>query len=71
MIMDIAQVFVAVIYCFLAAGTVFGFAALKPVLVKEEVYHNLCSGEAVCYEQEMRWVVSPQYSVSVSDISQS
>ncbi|KAE8348814.1 major facilitator superfamily domain-containing protein [Aspergillus coremiiformis] len=56
----ILQVCMAVIYCFLAAGVVFGFAALKPVLIREGVYHNLCSNEElnepqnVCYPQELR-----------------
>ncbi|KAJ5096373.1 Major facilitator superfamily domain general substrate transporter [Penicillium alfredii] len=56
----IAQVFFAVLYCFLAAGVVFGFAALKPVLVREKVYRNLCSTEEleqdvpVCDGQEIR-----------------
>lgn len=54
------QVCAAVIYCFLAAGVVFGFAALKPVLIQEGVYHSMCSKEElnerqdVCYSQELR-----------------
>lgn len=56
----ILQVCIAVIYCFLAAGIVFGFAALKPVLIREGVYHSMCSKEEldkrqdVCYSQEIR-----------------
>ncbi|PKX90356.1 putative MFS transporter Fmp42 [Aspergillus novofumigatus IBT 16806] len=56
----ICQVIIAVIYCFLAAGVVFGFAALKPVLIREGVYRNLCSRDElsknreVCYGQELR-----------------
>ncbi|KAJ5355642.1 Major facilitator superfamily domain general substrate transporter [Penicillium concentricum] len=56
----IAQVCTAVVYCFLAAGIVFGFAALKPVLIREKVYRNLCSQTEleedvdVCYGQEIR-----------------
>ncbi|KAE8148078.1 major facilitator superfamily domain-containing protein [Aspergillus avenaceus] len=56
----ILQVCIAVFYCFLAAGIVFGFAALKPVLIKEGVYHHLCAGDElykgqdVCYPQELR-----------------
>lgn len=56
----IAQVFIAVIYCLLAAGPVFGFAALKPVLVEQGVYRNLCTKDElsedvwVCYGQEVR-----------------
>lgn len=58
------QVVVAVIYCLLAAGIVFGYAALKPVLVREGVYRDLCTGEDLgtgedskirtCYAQELR-----------------
>jgi Sec-independent protein secretion pathway component TatC len=54
------QVAVAVIYCLFAAGIVFGYAALKPVLIKEGVYRNKCTeeelenGVRVCYEQEIR-----------------
>ncbi|MCJ1362390.1 hypothetical protein MMC16_001493 [Acarospora aff. strigata] len=60
----ILQVAVAVIYCLLSAGIVFGYAALKPVLVKEGVYKDRCREEGVhpqsdgglrtCYEQEIR-----------------
>lgn len=50
----------AVIYCLFGAGIVFGYAAIKPVLVKEGVYRNLCTedelkeGVHVCYEQELK-----------------
>ncbi|KAK0251085.1 hypothetical protein B0A54_00026 [Friedmanniomyces endolithicus] len=56
----ILQVGVAVIYCLLAAGIVFGYAAIKPVLVEEGVYRDKCTqdeldeGVWVCYEQELR-----------------
>ncbi|KAF2458418.1 major facilitator superfamily domain-containing protein [Lineolata rhizophorae] len=56
----ILQVGVAVVYCLLAAGIVFGYAALKPVLIREEVYRWTCTekelerGVRVCYEQEIR-----------------
>lgn len=48
------------IYCLLAAGVVFGYAALKPVLIQENVYRNLCTPEEieknvrVCVAQEIR-----------------
>lgn len=51
----------AVLHCFLAAGIVFGFAAIKPVLIRENVYRNLCSQEelegdvGVCDGQEIRY----------------
>lgn len=56
------QVVIAVIYCFLSAGIVFGFAAIKPVLIQEGVYRDKCGQEEieqsqeVCYGQELRWV---------------
>lgn len=58
------QVTLAVVYCLLAVGIVFGYAALKPVLVMEGVYRDLCTGGddsrtgdgemRTCYEQELR-----------------
>jgi len=58
----ILQVGTAVGYCLLAAGPVFGYAALKPVLIKEGVYAGLCNdapsekgGARTCYEQELRY----------------
>lgn len=56
----IAQVAVAVLYCLFAAGVVFGYAAIKPVLIQEGVYRDKCTKEEldngvwVCYEQELR-----------------
>ncbi|MCJ1359685.1 MAG: hypothetical protein MMC33_009687 [Icmadophila ericetorum] len=54
------QVLVAVIYCLFAAGVVFGYAAFKPVLVKEGVYSDLCTEDdpprhnRTCDQQEIR-----------------
>ncbi|KAB2574573.1 putative major facilitator superfamily transporter protein [Lasiodiplodia theobromae] len=54
------QVFAAVVYCLLAAGIVFGYAAIKPVLIAQGVYRDRCTdaeldkGVRVCYEQELR-----------------
>ena len=56
----IAQVAVAVVYCLFAAGVVFGYAAVKPVLIHEGVYRDKCTKEEldngvwVCYGQELR-----------------
>lgn len=56
----ILQVFIAVMYCLAAAGVVFGFAAIKPVLIDQGVYRDRCTkqelrdGVWVCYEQELR-----------------
>ena len=53
------QICIAIIYCLFAAGIVFGYAALKPVLIREEVYRNLCTkdeidrGARTCYAQEL------------------
>ena len=61
----IVQVLVAVIYCLLAAGIVFGYAAIKPVLIHEGVYRDRCTkdeldqGVRTCYEQEIRSVHVP------------
>jgi len=54
------QVGLAVVYCLFAAGVVFGYAALKPVMIKEGIYRDKCTEEEiekglrVCYEQEIR-----------------
>jgi len=55
----IFQVITAVVFCLFAAGVVFGYAALKPVLIREHVYRDYCTEEElekdvrVCYEQEI------------------
>ncbi|KAF2737640.1 MFS general substrate transporter [Polyplosphaeria fusca] len=56
----ILQVGLAVVYCLFAAGVVFGYAAIKPVLVDEGVYRDYCTQEEldnnvhVCYAQDLR-----------------
>ena len=56
----ILQVAVAVVYCLFAAGIVFGYAAIKPVLIQEGVYKDQCTqqelrdGTQPCYGQEIR-----------------
>ncbi|KAK6338686.1 hypothetical protein TWF696_009498 [Orbilia brochopaga] len=53
------QVALATIYCLLSAGVVFGYAAIKPVLVSEGVYRDRCTpeeiekGVRVCFGQEL------------------
>ncbi|KAI5364974.1 Putative major facilitator superfamily, MFS transporter superfamily [Septoria linicola] len=55
-----AQIVITIVSCWLASGIVFGFAALKPVLVDQGVYREYCSAEElelgveVCYEQDLR-----------------
>jgi nitrate/nitrite transporter NarK len=56
----IGQVVFTVLACWLASGIVFGFAALKPVLVDVGVYRDLCTPEElhsrvpICHEQDLR-----------------
>lgn len=56
----VAQVVVITLACWLASGIVFGFAALKPVLLKEGVYEWLCDKDQpedevdVCFNQELK-----------------
>lgn len=42
----IAQISCSIAWCLLAAGPVFGFAAIKPVLINEGVYLDRCNVEA-------------------------
>ncbi|KAH7326745.1 major facilitator superfamily transporter [Stachybotrys elegans] len=44
------QIAAAVIYCLFAAGIVFGYAALKPVLKSEGAYRDTCGGDDTCVE---------------------
>lgn len=58
------QVVIGCITCLLAAGITFGYAALKSVLVEEQVYRDLCTkdeldrGVPICYLQDQRCVYS-------------
>ena len=69
----IVQVAVAVIYCLFSSGIVFGYAALKPVLIREGVYGEYCSSrgsvhrEKTCYEQEIRYYGCSQSIETVAD----
>lgn len=52
-------------YCLLGAGIVFGYAALKPVLISEGIYREQCTKDEldrnvdVCYSQELRYASKP------------
>ncbi|KAI0404303.1 major facilitator superfamily domain-containing protein [Xylaria palmicola] len=46
----ILQIVCAVIYCLFAAGVVFGYAALKPVLKKTGAYRDICGDDDICIE---------------------
>ncbi|ROT40088.1 FMP42 protein [Sodiomyces alkalinus F11] len=42
----VLQVIVAVVYCLFAAGIVFGYAAIKPVLKHEGAYQDVCRSDS-------------------------
>ncbi|PWY77065.1 MFS transporter Fmp42 [Aspergillus heteromorphus CBS 117.55] len=71
----ILQVCIAVMYCLFAAGIIFGFAAIKPVLIKEGVYRSECSqdeldgGSDVCYGQELRLNLMFTIAAVVTNVS--
>jgi MFS family permease len=44
------QISVTVVYCLFAAGVVFGYAALKPVLKDEGAYQDVCGASDTCVE---------------------
>ena len=56
----VLQVVIAIIYCLFAAGVVFGYAAIKSVLIDEGIYKDYCTkqeledGTTPCYQQEIR-----------------
>ncbi|KAL4867618.1 hypothetical protein BDV12DRAFT_171021 [Aspergillus spectabilis] len=56
----LAQVVVTILACWFGSGIIFGYAALKPVLVAQGVYRDLCAPDELndefdtCYEQELR-----------------
>lgn len=56
----IIQVICAIIWCLFAAGPIFGFAALKPILIDQGVYHDICkvSTEGInlklCADQDLK-----------------
>lgn len=69
------QVLVTVLACWFASGIVFGFAALKPVLIKEGVYRELCTPEElkddveVCYAQDLRMNLFFAVASTTSNVS--
>ncbi|SMN22090.1 similar to Saccharomyces cerevisiae YMR221C FMP42 Putative protein of unknown function [Maudiozyma saulgeensis] len=56
----VIQIICACIWCLLASGIIFGFAALKPVLVQEGVYADVCPTgynsniDEPCQQQDMK-----------------
>ncbi|KAI1432126.1 amino acid transporter [Xylaria sp. CBS 124048] len=74
----LAQVVFGATLCCLASGIVFGFAALKPVLIAEGVYSELCKNTAddekrlrpvPCSEQDMRLNLSFVSASVVANVS--
>ena len=59
----LTQVVFTVLACWLSSGIVFGFAALKPVLIDQGLYRELCTRDEldanveVCYKQDLRSVI--------------
>ncbi|KAJ4118887.1 hypothetical protein NW768_010626 [Fusarium equiseti] len=76
------QVATGIIACWLAAGIVFGFAALKPILISEGIYSELCENDQrqlghkpdfqiPCAAQDMRLnllFISASISANVSSL---
>lgn len=56
----LVQVIFTIFTCWVASGILFGYAALKPILVEERIYHNLCTdtelenGVKLCIKQDLR-----------------
>ncbi|ORX36384.1 major facilitator superfamily domain-containing protein [Kockovaella imperatae] len=50
----LAQAGSSVIFCFFLVGIVFGFAALKPILVDSGVYSEYCNGQERCKKQDTK-----------------
>ncbi|KAL7409530.1 major facilitator superfamily domain-containing protein [Mrakia frigida] len=73
----LAQVLFGVLFCFLSAGVIFGFAALKPVLIGEGVYEYLCTTaerEAspppyVCKAQDLRLNTVFSYATVATNVA--
>ncbi|ANZ77979.1 BA75_05155T0 [Komagataella pastoris] len=45
----LVQIGCAMLWCLLAAGPIFGFAALKPVLIDQGIYHEKCKAEDLTF----------------------
>ncbi|KAI5962208.1 uncharacterized protein KGF55_003284 [Candida pseudojiufengensis] len=69
----ILQITCAIIWCLVAAGPVFGYAALKPILISQGVYENECTGSksinTKCVEQDLSLNMLFTVACSVTNIS--
>lgn len=45
----VVQVLCAIVWCLFSGGPIFGFAALKPILIKQHIYESLCDLEPVMF----------------------
>ncbi|KAF3993916.1 hypothetical protein FT663_01327 [Candidozyma haemuli var. vulneris] len=68
------QVTCAILWCLLAAGPVFGFAALKPVLIAQGVYSDRCDistsdSQVPCTEQDLALNLMFTVACMVTNIS--
>ncbi|KAM0746826.1 MFS general substrate transporter [Meredithblackwellia eburnea MCA 4105] len=55
--LKIAQIVCAIIFCLFCAGVIFGFAALKPVLIQEGIYADLCEPGERHQDEDGNWNV--------------
>lgn len=64
------QIVSALIICLLAAGPIFGFAAIRPVLYSEGVYQEFCKGaQKVCIERDNKITSMFTYAVIATNFS--
>ncbi|KAH5368081.1 hypothetical protein HBI48_061300 [Parastagonospora nodorum] len=71
----VAQVIATILACWFASGIVFGFAALKPILIREGVFRDLCTPEEldadveVCLSQDLRLNVFFSIASTTANVS--
>lgn len=69
------QVICSIIWCLLGSGVIFGFASLKPILIKEGVYSSLCSPEAdlpfgkACDNQDLKLNKLFSYGAAMTNLT--
>lgn len=60
----------AVVFCFLTAGVVFGYSPLKSVLIQSGVYRDLCEvGEQTCTQQKIQLDFMFTVAASATNVS--
>lgn len=69
------QVICSIIWCLLGSGVIFGFASLKPILIKEGVYSFLCSPESelpfgkACDNQDLKLNKLFSYGATMTNLT--